>query len=171
MYIALKEEHDLVVQKKAISLSKYLLDFKDSSSKMFDVDYKFKNELVNCCNKTDQDFENFTGPKLKKFKQTDSEEKVLNSITTTNDCELLLSLKCTNANNIYSHDICLHQKTYSYISVNDFLKFTETYDFKECFAKSEWVISTRSGLSSMLDDIIGQLQNCCVEGADLLDCH
>lgn len=115
--------------------------------------------------------ENCVGSIHKKSRHVDSEDRILNSITTISDCELLPSLKSANSSNIYPSDICLQQKTDDYTSVSEFLKFTSTYDFEECEAKTQWVISTRSGLNSMLDDIISQSQNCFIEGADVIDCH
>lgn len=173
LYVALKEEHDLVVQKKAIRLTKELLasiSFTDDN--MQDLDFKLNSEPVNSLPSIiDGNIENCSGSMQKKSRQIDSSDRILNSITTSSDCELLPSLKSFNNSNIYPNYICLRQKTDVYLKINDFLNFTSTYDFNDCEAKTQWVISTRSGLDSMLDDIIGQSQNCFIEGADLLDCH
>ncbi|XP_060871065.1 uncharacterized protein LOC132945364 [Metopolophium dirhodum] len=173
LYVALKEEHDLVVQKKAICLTKELLaSISSTDDNMQDLNFKLKSEPVNILhNIIDGSIENCSGSMQKKSRQIDSAYRILNSITTLSDCELLPSLKSFNNSNIYPNDICLRQKTDVYLKIADFLNFTSTYDFNDCDAKTQWVISTRSGLDSMLDDIIGQSQNCFIEGADLLDCH
>ncbi|XP_060838951.1 uncharacterized protein LOC132920516 [Rhopalosiphum padi] len=172
LYIALKEEYDLVVQKKAINVTKELLTYISSTHNMYGLNLKLKLEPENCLhNIIDGSVENGFGSKQKKLRQVDSSNRILNSITTTNDCELLPSLKSFNLCSIYPNDICLRQKTDDYLKINDFCNFTCHYDFNECDAKTQWVISTRSGLDSMLDDIIGQSQNCFIEGADLLDCQ
>jgi len=161
-----------VVQKKAICLTKELLFSISSTNNLCELNFKLKSEPVNCLyNIFDGSVNNYSGSKQKKSRQIDSTDRVLNSITTTSDCELLPSLKCFNNSNIYPNNICLRQKTDVYLEINNFLKFTHTYDFNECDAKTQWVISTRSGLDSMLDDIIGQSKHCFIEGADLLDCH
>jgi len=168
----LKEEHDLVVQKKAICLTKELLTSINSTNNMCNLNFKpISEQEIFLHNIIDGSIENGFGSKEKKSRHVDSSDRILNSITTTSDCELLPSLKSFNHSNIYPNDICLHQKTDDYLKINDFLNFTYKYDFNECDAKTQWVISTRSGLDSMLDDIIGQSQNCFIEGADLLDCH
>lgn len=172
LYLALKEEHDLVVQKKAICLTKELLTSINSTNNMCNLNFKpISEQEIFLHNIIDGSIENGFGSKEKKSRHIDSSDRILNSITTTSDCELLPSLKSFNHSNIYPNDICLHQKTDDYLKINDFLNFTYKYDFNECDAKTQWVISTRSGLDSMLDDIIGQSQNCFIEGADLLDCH
>lgn len=162
-YVALKEEHDLVVQKKAICLTKKILFSVNSTD--------FKQMSVNCLNSIDIVLENSSGHQMKKSRQIDSANRVLSSITTSNDCELLSNLKIEHHNSIYPYATCLRLKSDVYISTAEFLNFTSTYDFDNCDAKTQWVISTRSGLNSMLDDIIGQSLNCFIDGADLLDCH
>lgn len=169
--MALKEEHDLAVQKKAILLTLEILASINFTNDNSTIDFKPKSGSFICPSSIKENVEHLTGSKQKKSRQIDSSDRVLNSITTTSDCELLLSLKSTSTNNIYPNNICLSQKTDSYISIDEFLNFTSTYDFGDCDAKSQWVLFTRSGLDSMLDDIIGQSENCFVEGADLLDCH
>jgi len=163
----------LVVQKKAIRLTKELLTLISSiDDNMQNLNVKHKNKPVNCLhNVIDENIENCSGSIKKKSRQFDSSDRILNSITTSSDCELLSSIKSFNNSNIYPNDICLRQKTDVYIKIDDFLNFTSVYDFNDCDTKTQWVISTRSGLDSMLDDIIGQSQNCFIEGADLLDCH
>lgn len=126
---------------------------------------------VSCTNPENDSVVDNTCSKHKKIRQVDSADRILNSITTANDCELLPSLKFANSSNIYPSNVCLRQKTDVYISVKDFIHFTSSYNFNDCDIKTQWVISTRSGLDSMLDDIISQSQNCFVEGADSLDCH
>lgn len=167
----MKEEYDLVVQKKAICLTKELLDFMKSSKDMVNVKIQPKNEVVNSSDRLNDESVNCSGSEKKKSRKIDSVDRVLNSISTTCDSELLPSLKYDNLNNIYPYEICLNQKTDDYISFNEFLNFTSTYNFNDCDVKKQWVISTRSGLDSMLDDIIDQSQNCFIEGADLIDCH
>ncbi|XP_025191469.1 uncharacterized protein LOC112591762 [Melanaphis sacchari] len=172
LYLALKEEHDLVVQKKAIYLTKRLLTSIKSNNNICDLNFKTKSEPGNCLhNIIDGSIDNSFSSKQKKPRQIDSSDRILNSITTTSDCELLPNLKSFNYSNIYPNDICLRQKTDDYLKIDDFLNFTYTYDFNECDAKTQWIISTRSGLDSMLNDIIDQSQNSFIEGADLLDCH
>lgn len=139
---------------------------------MQDLKVKLKSKPVNCLhNITDESIDNCSVSMKKKSRQLDSADRILSSITTSSDCELLPSLKTFNNSNIYPNDICLHQKTDVYIKIDEFFNFTSIYDFNDCDTKTLWVISTRSGLDSMLDDIIGQSQNCFIEGADLLDCH
>jgi hypothetical protein len=164
-YVALKEEHDLVVQKKAICLTKKILFSVNST------DFKLMNKSVNCLNSMDVVLENSTDHKIKKSRQVDSANRVLSSITTSNDCELLSNLKIEHHNSIYPDETCIRLKSDIYISTAEFLNFTSTYDFDNCDTKTQWVISTRSGLNSMLDDIIDQSLNCFIDGADLLDCH
>lgn len=164
-YVALKEEHDLVVQKKAIGLTKKILDFVNFS------DFKLMNVAVNWLSNIDIVSENSSGPEHKKSRQIDSADRVLSSITTSNDCELLSNLKIDHHSSIYPHATCLRLKSDAYISIEEFFNFTSTYDFDNCDAKTRWIISTRSGLDSMLDDVIGQSHNCFIDGADLLDCH
>ncbi|KAL5244226.1 hypothetical protein ACI65C_011636 [Semiaphis heraclei] len=173
LYVALKEEHDLVVQKKAICLTKELLALISSiNDNLQDLNVKLKSKPVNSLhNITDESIENCSGSIKKKSRQLDSADRILSSITTSSDCELLPSLKTFNNSNIYPNDICLRQKTDVYIKIDDFLNFTSIYNFNDCDTKTQWVISTRSGLDSMLDDIIGQSQHCFIEGADLLDCY
>jgi len=160
-----------VVQKKAIYLTKEFLASINSSNNIPYHELKLKSTSSNCSNSVNEKLENCMGSIQKKSRHVDSEDRILNSITTISDCELLPSLKSFNKSNIYPSEICLRQKTDDYISINEFLKFTSTYDFEECGTKTQWVISTRSGLNSMLDDIIGQSKNCFIEGADLIDCH
>lgn len=169
LYIALKEDYDLMVQKKAICLTKELLSL-ISSSNISDVEFQLKNESINSLSSVKDDSESFSCPKEKKMRQIDSTDIVLNSITTMCDSELLSSLKFTSSN-IYPKDVNLHQKTDIYISADDFLSFVSVYDFNDYDAKKQWVLHTRSGLDSMLDDIISQSQNCFIEGADIIDCH
>lgn len=138
---------------------------------MLDLSFKPKNESLGHLYNRNENLKNYTDIIQKKSRYVDSANRILNSITTINDCELLHSLKSTNSSNIYPSDVYLCQKTDVYISVNDFLDFTSTYNFDDCNSKTQWIISTRSGLNSMLDDIIGQSQNCFIEGADLIDCH
>ncbi|XP_015374038.1 PREDICTED: uncharacterized protein LOC107168980 [Diuraphis noxia] len=173
LYVALKEEHDLVVQKKAICLAKELIATINSiDDNMQDLNVKLKRKPVNCLhNIIDESIENCSGSINKKSRQLDSADRILSSITISSDSELLPSLKSFNNSNIYPNNICLRQKTDIYIKIDDFLNFTSIYDFNDCDTKTQWVISTRSGLDSMLDDIIDQSQNCFIEGADLLDCH
>lgn len=123
------------------------------------------------CQISSDNLENCSDLKQKKMRQIDSTDRIINSITITNDCELLTSLKSINSSNIYPSDVSLHKKTESYISYEDFLNFTSTYNFNYCDAKTQWVKFTRSGLDSMLDDIIDQSKNCFIEGADLVDCY
>lgn len=163
----MKEEHDLAVQKRAILLVKKLFVFINSADNTPAVDLKSNSESLPCQNSIDENLENCT----KRLRQIDSSDRILNSITTASDCELLPNLKSDNSNNIYPTDVFLHQKTESFVPIQDFVNFVSTYDFDDYDAKAQWVLSTRSGLDSMLDDIIGQSQNCIVEGADLLDCH
>lgn len=160
-----------MVQKRAIYLTKELLRFINSTNNMTKYEFDLKSKSIDFSSNIDEHLENCNDSKNKKLRQIDSADRILNSITTTSDCELLPSLKSGNTSNIYPNDVCLRQKTDAYISINDFLNFTSTYDFDDCDTKTQWVIITRSGLDSMLDDIISQSQNCCIEGADLLDCH
>lgn len=160
-----------MVQKKAIHLTKELLASIKSIDNCSDFDFKPNSSSLHAENFINGCLEKSAGSKRKKSRQVDSSDRILNSITTTNDCELLPSLKSVNNGNIYPNNICLRQKTDVYISVNDFLHFTSTYNFNDCDIKTQWVISTRSGLDSMLDDIISQSQNCFIDGADGLDCH
>lgn len=138
---------------------------------MTEYEFNLKSKSIDSSSSIDENLENCDGSNHKKSRKIDSADRILNSITTANDCELLPSLKSGNNTSIYPNDVCLRQKTDAYILIHDFLNFTSTYDFNDCDAKTQWVISTRSGLDSMLDDIISQSQNCCVEGADILDCH
>lgn len=165
-YVALKEEHDLVVQKKAVNLTKKILDSVNTT----DFNH-VTNEPVNCSNSIDIVIQNDIGPKLKKSRHIDSADRVLSSISTSDDCELLSNLKIDHNDSIYPYGTCLRLKTDVYVSIEEFLNFTSTYDFDSCDAQTKWVISTRSGLDSMLDDIIGQSLNCFIDGAELLDCH
>lgn len=161
----------MVVQKKAICLTKELLGSIRSTDYNIQ-DLKFKSVPENSLhNIIDGSVENCSGSMHKKSRQIDSADRILNSITTSSDCELLPSLKSFSDSNIYPNDICLRQKTDVYLDINDFFNFTSTYDFNDCDAKAQWILSTRSGLDSMLDDIIGQSLNSFIEGADLLDCH
>jgi len=160
-----------MVQKKAIHLTKGLLVSIKSINNSLDFYFKPNTVLPNRQNSIDEHLENSTGSKQKKSRHVDSSDIILNSITATNDCELLPSLQSVNSSNIYPNGICLQRKTDVYVSINDFLRFTSTYNFNDCDARKQWVISTRSGLDSMLDDIIGQSRNCFVDGADGLDCH
>lgn len=172
----MKEEHDLAVQKKAICITEKLLSSISSinmnnttmpNSEM-EVDSELENYLDNInINENKEEIEE--GPEIKKSRQIDSATRVLDILSVTKDCELLSSLKTANVSNIYPNDVT--EKSSAYISINDFLLFTSTYNFNECNAKTKWVISTRSGLDSMLNDIIGYSTNCFVEGADLLDCY
>lgn len=163
----------MVVQKKAICLTKELLaSISSTDNNLQDLNFKLKSEPVNSLhNIIDGSIGNCSVSIQKKSRQIDSADRILNSITTLSDCELLPSLKSFNNSNIYPNDIFLRQKTNVYLKINDFLNFTSSYDFNDCDAKTQWVISTRSGLDSMLDDIIGQSQNSFIEGADLLDCQ
>lgn len=163
----------MVVQKKAICLTKELLALISSiNDNLQDLNVKLKSKPVNSLhNITDESIENCSGSIKKKSRQLDSADRILSSITTSSDCELLPSLKTFNNSNIYPNDICLRQKTDVYIKIDDLLNFTSIYNFNDCDTKTQWVISTRSGLDSMLDDIIGQSQHCFIEGADLLDCY
>lgn len=160
-----------MVQKKAINLTKKLLNIIKSTNNLSDIDFKLKTRSINCQKNSDGNLQISIDLKQKRMRQIDSADRILNSITITNDCELLPSLKSANNSNIYSNDTCLHQKTDLYISYDDFLNFTNTYNFNDCDAKTQWVIFTRSGLDSMLDDIIDQSKNCFIEGADLIDCY
>lgn len=142
-----------------------------SINNLTEYEFNLKCKSINGPSRIEENLENCNGSKQKKSRQVDSADRILNSITTTNDSELLPSLKSVYNSNIYPHNVCLRQKTDVYLSINDFLNFISTYDFNDCDAKTQWVIFTRSGLDSMLDDIISQSQNCFIEGSDLLDCH
>lgn len=146
-----------------------MLSFINSSNKSDIIKLHFKS--LNHLSYVDDAQNNCTDNKQKKSRQIDSSDRIINSITSTNDCELLPSLKSANSSNIYPIDMCINKKTDVYLSLNDFLDFTSTYDYSDCDVKKQWVIFTRSGLNSMLDDIIHQSQNTFVDGADHLDCH
>lgn len=152
-------------------MTKELLVFINSANNMLDISFKPKSRSLDHLYNINDNFENYTDVIQKKSRHVDSANRILNSITKINDCELLPSLKSTNISNVYPNDICLCQKTDVYTSINDFLDFTSTYNFDDCNSKTQWIISTRCGLNSMLDDIISQSQNCFIEGADLIDCH
>lgn len=169
--MALNEEHDLIVQKKAIHLTQKLLVSIESINNSFNFESP-KTVLPNCqYSIINECSENSVSSERKKFRQVDSSNRILDSIATTNDRELLPSLKSANSSSIYPNSVHLQQKTDAYISIDEFLHFTSVYDFNNCDARTQWVMFTRSGLDSMLDDIIGQSQNCFVEGANSLDCH
>ncbi|VVC25046.1 Hypothetical protein CINCED_3A021537 [Cinara cedri] len=175
LYVALKEEHDLAVQKKAIYITKELLSYISSTNmyrSMSDLNMEVGIESENCVNNINENEDDSeTNSEIKKSRQIDSTTRVLNTLSVTSDCELLCSLKNANRSNIYPDDVSLVEKSAVYISVDDFLSYTDSYNFNDCCAKTEWVISTRSGLDSMLSDIIGYSTNSFVEGADLLDCY
>lgn len=160
-----------MVQKKAIQLTKELLVSINAINSLPNIDFQVNNKPIICLKSSDNNLENFTDLKQKKMRQIDSTDRVINSITVINDCELLPSLKSINSSNIYPNDISLQQKTDLYISYEDFLNFTSTYNFNDCDTKTQWVKFTRSGLDSMLEDIINQSKNCFIEGADLIDCY
>lgn len=142
-----------------------------SSNNKSDIVFKLNCESLNHLSCGNEAQKNCNDYKQKKSRQIDSSDRIINSITSTCDGELLPSLKSANSSNIYPTDICINKKTDVYTSLNDFLNFTSTYDFNDCDVKTHWIIYTRSGLDSMLDDIIHQSQNTFVEGANHLDCH
>ncbi|XP_050419640.1 uncharacterized protein LOC126832762 [Adelges cooleyi] len=169
LYMALNDECDLEVQNSAVGLTRKLLISPSSDP---NVSQSNKNDPARQFYQTDDDNNDINSSvQCKKSRHTDSSDRVLNSITTSCDGELLSSLKCASNRNIYPSDVCLRTKTDVYILPDKFLDFAYTYDFENYTARKKWIIYTRSGLNSMLDDIIGQSNNCFVEGADLLDCY
>ncbi|XP_050538472.1 uncharacterized protein LOC126903935 [Daktulosphaira vitifoliae] len=167
LHTALNDECDLEVQKSAICISKKLLN-----SSIFISNTKqpiYNNSIQH--NQEDHKTNSLYFNKVKKVRQFDSSDRVLNSISCSCDNELLPILKNSSNGNIYPQEFSLRLKTDDYISPNQFFDFISAYDFDNYNTKKQWLIDTRSGLNSMLDDVIGQSHNIFIEGADLLDCY
>lgn len=171
------EENDLVVQKKAICITKELLSYINSNNLCISSMPDQVKELL-----TANDLGNFEtginkgivcGKDLerKRARLVDSSIHVIDILSASKDYELLPDLRNHGRTQIYPKDWAFAWQYANYITVKEFWLHTSTYNFNECNAKTEWVKFTRSGLDSMLNDIIGYSTNCFVDGADLLDCY
>lgn len=129
------------------------------------------NDIDDCANVVDIDIFFEEDHERKRARHIDSSTHVIEVLSETKDCELLPELKNTERTYIYPEDWTFVWQYAHYISVKDFWLYINIYDFNECDEKTEWFKSTRSGLDSMLNDIIGYSTNCFVDGADLLDCY